>query len=292
MSEPCIIAVAITGSVPRKRDNPALPVTVSEQIESTHAAYEAGAALVHVHVRNDDETPSSDPDKFAAFQDGIRRHCPDIIVQFSTGGRGRAMEQRSSMLHLRPDMASLATGSVNFPTIVYENPPDFVRDLAGRMRDLGIKPEIEIFDLAMLYNAAELVGEGLIIAPPHVQFVFGVRHALPARRDILEFEVAKLRELLPGATWTAAGIGRHQVEVARWALELGGHCRTGLEDNVRMDKQTLAPSNAALVAQLAALAQDCGRPVATPAQARAILGLRPLSDARAAAGRSPVGGLH
>ena len=292
MSEPCIIAVAITGSVPRKRDNPALPVTVSEQIESTHAAYEAGAALVHVHVRNDDETPSSDPDKFAAFQDGIRRHCPDIIVQFSTGGRGRAMEQRSSMLHLRPDMASLATGSVNFPTIVYENPPDFVRDLAGRMRDLGIKPEIEIFDLAMLYNAGELVDEGLIIAPPHVQFVFGVRHALPARRDILEFEVAKLRELLPGATWTAAGIGRHQVEVARWALELGGHCRTGLEDNVRMDKQTLAPSNAALVAQLAALAQDCGRPVATPAQARAILGLRPLSDARAAAGRSPVGGLH
>jgi 3-keto-5-aminohexanoate cleavage enzyme len=175
-------------------------------------------------------------------------------------------------------MASLATGSVNFPTIVHENPPDFVRDLAGRMRDLGIKPEIEIFDLAMLYNAADLAGEGLIIAPPHVQFVFGVRHALPARRDILEFKVAKLRELLPGATWTAAGIGRHQVEVARWALELGGHCRTGLEDNMRMNKQTLAPSNAALVAQVAALAQDYGRPVATPAQARAIPGLRPLSE--------------
>ncbi|MCA3413865.1 MAG: 3-keto-5-aminohexanoate cleavage protein [Roseomonas sp.] len=270
---PCVISVAITGSVPRKRDNPALPVTVAEQIESTHAAYEAGAALVHVHVRNDDETPSSDPERFAAFQEGIRRHCPDIIVQFSTGGRGRALEQRGSMLHLRPDMASLATGSVNFPTIVYENPPDFIRSLASSMRDLGIKPEIEVFDLAMLYNTADLVAEGLIAAPPHVQFVFGVKHALPARRDILDFEVAKLKELLPGATWTAAGIGRHQFEVARWALEMGGHIRTGLEDNIRLDRNTLAPSNAALVTHVAALAAAAGRPIATAVEARKLLGL-------------------
>jgi beta-keto acid cleavage enzyme len=183
-AEPVIISVAITGSVPRKKDNPALPVTTSEQIESTQAAYEAGAALVHVHVRNPDESPSSDPDKFAAFQEGIRKHCPDIIVQFSTGGRGRALEARGAMLHLKPDMASLATGSVNFPTIVYENPPDFVRSLATTMRDGGIKPEIEVFDLAMLYNTADLVKEGLIKPPPHVQFVFGVKHALPARRDM------------------------------------------------------------------------------------------------------------
>ncbi|NBQ73887.1 MAG: 3-keto-5-aminohexanoate cleavage protein [Acetobacteraceae bacterium] len=270
---PCIISVAITGSVPRKRDNPALPVTVAEQIESTQAAYEAGAALVHVHVRNDDETPSSDPERFAAFQDGIRRHCPDVIVQFSTGGRGRALEQRGSMLHLRPDMASLATGSVNFPTIVYENPPDFIRSLASSMRDLGIKPEIEVFDLAMLYNTADLVAEGLITASPHVQFVFGVKHALPARRDILDFEVAKLKELLPGATWTAAGIGRHQFEVARWALEMGGHIRTGLEDNIRLDRNTLAPSNAALVTHVAALAAAAGRPIATAVEARKLLGL-------------------
>ncbi len=276
-ADPCIIAVAITGSVPRKRDNPALPVTVPEQVESTHAAYEAGAALVHLHVRNDDETPSSDPDRFAAVQDGIRRHCPDMIVQFSTGGRGRAMEQRGAMLYLRPDMASLATGSVNFPTIVYENPPDFVRSLAAAMRDGGIKPEIEVFDLAMLYNTADLVAEGLIAAKPHVQFVFGVKHALPARRDILEFEVAKLRELLPGATWTAAGIGRHQLEVNHWALEMGGHCRTGLEDNVRWDKDTLAPGNAALVARVAGLCAEYGRPVATAAQARGMLGLGPVT---------------
>jgi 3-keto-5-aminohexanoate cleavage enzyme len=273
MTDPCIISVAITGSVPRKRDNPALPVTISEQIESTHAAFEAGASLVHVHVRNEDESPSSDPEKFAAFQEGIRRHCPDIIVQFSTGGRGRALDQRGSMLHLKPDMASLATGSVNFPTIVYENPPDLVRTLATQMRDLGVKPEIEVFDLAMLYNTADLVSEGLILPPPHVQFIFGVRHALPARREILEFEVARLHELLPGATWTAAGIGRHQFEVARWALELGGHCRTGLEDNIRLNRGTLAPSNAALVAHVVDMAAQHERPVATAAQARRMLGL-------------------
>lgn len=273
MSTPCIISVAITGSVPRKKDNPALPVTVPEQIESTHAAYEAGAALVHVHVRNADKSSSSDPEKFDAFQQGIRKHCPDIIVQFSTGGRGRAMEQRGSMLHLRPDMASLATGSVNFPTIVYENPPAFVRELATRMRDGGIKPEVEVFDLAMLFNAADLVTEGLLLAPPHVQFVFGVKHALPARRDILDFEVAKLNELLPGATWTAAGIGRMQFEVARWAATMGGHCRTGMEDNIRLDRDTLAPSNAALVRRVAEIVAEAGRPVATAKQARAMLGL-------------------
>ena len=271
--DPCVISVAITGSVPRKKDNPALPVTTAEQIESTQAAFEAGATLVHVHVRNDDESSSSDPDRFAAFQEGVRKHCPGIIVQFSTGGRGRELNARGAMLYLKPEMASLATGSVNFPTIVYENPPAFVRELAVSMRDKGIKPEIEIFDLAMLYNAADLVAEGLLLAPPHVQFVFGVRHALPARRDILEFEIAKLRELLPGATWTAAGIGRHQLEVNHWALELGGHCRTGLEDNVRWDRETLAPSNAALVKRVAELCAQYDRPVATPAQARALLGI-------------------
>lgn len=282
MTDPCIIAVAITGSVPRKKDNPALPVSIAEQIESTHAAYEAGATLVHVHVRNDDETPSSDPEKFAAFQDGIRRHCPDIIVQFSTGGRGRALEARGAMLHLRPDMASLATGSVNFPTIVYENPPDFIRSLASTMRDLGIKPEIEVFDLAMLINTRMLVDEGLILPPPHVQFVFGVKHALPPREDILDFELSLMREILPGATWTAAGIGRDQFTVARWALARGGHVRTGLEDNVRLDRHTLAPSNAALVRRTAELAAEAGRPVADAVTARRILGLAPVSVRRAA----------
>ncbi|EYS80484.1 3-keto-5-aminohexanoate cleavage protein [Cupriavidus sp. SK-4] len=273
MQEPCIISVAITGSVPRKKDNPAVPISVAEQIESTHASYEAGATLVHLHVRDELENSSSDPTRFAALQEGIRKHCPGMIVQFSTGGRGREASQRGAMLHLRPDMASLATGSVNFPTSVYENPPDFVRTLATTMREFHVKPEIEIFDLAMLYNTAELVKDGLIAAPPHVQFVFGIRNALPARREILAFQVEQLQKLLPGATWTAAGIGRHQLEVNHWTLELGGHCRTGLEDNIRWDKDTLAASNAQLVGRVAQLCGQYGRAVATPAQARALLGL-------------------
>ena len=273
MGEPCIISVAITGSVPRKKDNPAVPITIPEQVESTQAAYEAGAALVHVHVRNADESSSSDPEKFAALQEGIRKHCPDIIIQFSTGGRGRSLDQRGAMLYLKPDMASLATGSVNFPTIVYENPPDFVRHLAQQMLDYGIKPEIEAFDLAMLYNTVDMVNQGLLKPPPHVQFVLGVKHALPAKRDILEFEVRKLREMLPDATWTAAGIGRHQLEVNHWALEMGGHVRTGLEDNIRWDRNTLAESNAQLVKRVAELCAQYDRPVATARQARDMLGI-------------------
>ncbi|TDF67213.1 3-keto-5-aminohexanoate cleavage protein [Cupriavidus sp. L7L] len=277
MQDPCVISVAITGSIPRKKDNPAIPISVAEQIESTHASYEAGATLVHVHVRDDQENSSSDPERFAAVQEGIRKHCPGMIVQFSTGGRGREPEQRGAMLYLRPDMASLATGSVNFPTTVYENPPGFVRALAATMRDFDIKPEIEIFDLAMLYNTAELVREGLIAAPAHVQFVFGIKNALPARREILAFQVDQLQKILPGATWTAAGIGRHQLEVNHWTLELGGHCRTGLEDNVRWDKGTLAASNAQLVRRVANLCEQYGRAVATPAQARQLLGLPPAA---------------
>ncbi|MGF6478119.1 3-keto-5-aminohexanoate cleavage enzyme [Paraburkholderia sp. JPY419] len=273
MSEPCIISVAITGSVPRKKDNPAVPITISEQIESTQEAYEAGASLVHLHVRDEQENSSSDRSSFAALQDGIRKHCPDIIIQFSTGGRGRSFEQRGAMLDLRPDMASLATGSVNFPTTVYENPPDFVRALAQTMLDYDVKPEIEVFDLAMLYSTADLVQQGLLKSPVHVQFVMGVKNALPARREILEFEVQQLKTLLPDATWTAAGIGRHQLEVNHWTLEMGGHCRTGLEDNVRWDKDTLAKSNAQLVARVAALCDEYGRPVASAAKAREILDL-------------------
>ncbi|SAK72192.1 PF05853 family protein [Caballeronia hypogeia] len=271
--EPCVISVAITGSVPRKKDNPAVPITIAEQIESTHEAYEAGATLVHLHVRDEDERSSSDRHRFAELQDGIRKHCPDIIIQFSTGGRGRSFEQRGAMLDLKPDMASLATGSVNFPTIVYENPPDFVRSLAQTMLDQNVKPEIEIFDLAMLYSTVDLVNQGLLKSPVHVQFVLGVKNALPARREILEFEVEQLKKNLPDATWTAAGIGRHQLEVNHWTLQLGGHCRTGLEDNVRWDKDTLAKSNAQLVSRVASLCAEYGRPVASAKEARKLLSL-------------------
>jgi uncharacterized protein (DUF849 family) len=222
MTQPCIITVAITGAVPRKKDNPAVPVTPAEQIESTHQAFEAGASLVHIHVREKDESSSSDPALFAEVQEGVRKHCPGMIIQFSTGGRGREMSERGAMLELDPEMASLATGSVNFPTSVYANPPDFVEDLARTMIDHDIKPEIEIFDLAMLYNAARLVDKGLLKAPAHVQFVLGIPNAMPARRKILDFLLSELDDVLPGATWTAAGVARHQFEVNKWCLELGG----------------------------------------------------------------------
>lgn len=276
MTSPCIITVAITGALPTKADNPAVPITPAEQIESTHEAFEVGAALVHVHVRNEDQTPGSDPEKFAAIQEGIRKHCPGMIIQFSTGGRGRDQNQRGAMLYLKPDMASLATGSVNFPKSIYENPPDFVEGLASTMLGFGIKPEIEVFDVAMLYNAANLVKKGLLKEPVHVQFVLGIPNALPGRRKLLEFLVSELAEVLPGATWTAAGIGRHQFDVNQWSLELGGHCRTGLEDNVKFDRDRLAASNAELVKKIVDVTGGYDRYPATPAEARRILGLAPV----------------
>jgi 3-keto-5-aminohexanoate cleavage enzyme len=271
---PVVIAVAITGSVPRKADNPAVPVTVPEQIESTHQAFEAGATLCHIHVRNDDESPSSDPEKFAAVQEGLRQHCPGMIVQFSTGGRGRDPAARGLSLKHRPDMASLSTGSVNFPTIVYENSASLVTDLAGQMKQHGVRPEIEIFDLSHLHGAKRLVEAGLIDARPHVQFVMGVQNAMPAEEHLLDILLAETRRILPEATWTAAGIGRHQAVVMEWALARGADgVRTGLEDNIRVTKDRLAASNAELVGLAAEAVRRYGRRVATPAEARAALGL-------------------
>jgi uncharacterized protein (DUF849 family) len=275
MSTPCIISVAITGSLPRKENNPAVPISIAEQVESTHAAYEAGATLVHLHVRNDDQTPTSNPDRFAQVQAGIQKHCDGMIIQFSTGGRSGNGLERGSMLHLRPDMASLATGSCNFPSIIYMNPPDLILHLAEQMRNHAVKPEIEVFDVSMLYQALRLADEGVLSKPLHVQFVFGIKNAMPAIWQVLEFQVAELRRLMPDATWTAAGIGRHQLELNHWALKLGGHCRTGLEDNVRFDKSRLAASNAELVARVAGLCGQYDRHPASPGEARALLGLRP-----------------
>jgi uncharacterized protein (DUF849 family) len=271
---PVIITVAITGAIPRKKDCPGLPVTVSEQIEETHKAYEAGAALVHLHVRKPDESPSSDPDQFAKVQEGIKKHCPDMIIQFSTGGRGQDQALRGAMLFHRPDMASLATGSVNFPHGIYENPPTFVDGLANEMNKYDIKPEIEVFDMAMLYSAADLIKRGLLKAPAHVQFVMGVPNAMPAKRSILEFLVSELKDIMPDATWTAAGIARHQLTVNEWALEMGGHARTGLEDNIKYDQTRVAKDNAELVSRVADLATKYNRPVANAKLAREILGLR------------------
>jgi 3-keto-5-aminohexanoate cleavage enzyme len=273
---PVIVAVAITGSVPRKFDNPAVPTTPQEQIESTQAAFEAGASLVHVHVRGPDESPSSDPALFARVLDGVRQHCPGMIVQFSTGGRGRDPSQRGNALDLKPDMASLSTGSVNFPTIVYENGAGLVDDLASRIRRHGIRPEIEIFDLSHLHGARRLVEAGLIDERPHVQFVMGVRNAMPAEERLLDILLAELRVVLPRATWTAAGIGREQEPVMEWVLARGGDgVRTGLEDNIRITRTRLASGNAELVARAVEAIGRHGRRAANPSEARALLGLDP-----------------
>ena len=273
MTKPCIICVAITGSLPRKEMNPAVPITVDEQVESTQAAFQAGATICHAHVRNDDQTPSSDPEKFARLKEGLEKHCPGMIIQFSTGGRSGAGKERGGMLPLRPDMASLTVGSNNFPTRVYENPPDLVDWLADEMLTYGIKPEVEAFDLSHIHQAAAMQADGRLKGPAYVQFVMGVKNAMPADRDVFDYYIRTVERLLPGSEWCAAGIGRHQIEVNEWCVAAGGHARTGLEDNIRMNRETLTPSNAALVERVVELCERYERPVATTAEARAILGL-------------------
>ena len=272
-NKPCILCCAITGSVPTKAANPAVPISISEQVESSLAAVEAGAAIIHAHVRNADQTPSSDPDKFARLQEELRRHCPEVIIQFSTGGRSGAGQERGGMLSLRPDMASLSVGSNNFPTRVYENPPDLVAWLASEMQKYEVVPEIEAFDLSHILQALRLHDEGKLFGKLYVQFVMGVKNAMPADRAVFDFYVAQMQARAPQAEWCAAGIGPNQLVVNEWAIAAGGHTRAGLEDNVRLDHRTLAPSNAALIARAAELCTRYERPVASPAQAREILGL-------------------
>lgn len=275
MTTPCILCVAITGSVPTKAANPAVPISITEQVESTHEAFEAGASICHAHVRNDDETPSSDPEKFARLMEGVQKHCPGMIIQFSTGGRSGAGRERGGMLSLRPDMASLSVGSNNFPTRVYENPPELVDWLASEMKTHAVKPEIEAFDLSHIHKAAEMNRDGRIPGQLYVQFVMGVKNAMPVDRETFDFYIQTLNRLAPDAQWCAAGIGPNQIVLNEWAIAAGGHTRAGLEDNVRLDRDRLAPSNAALIQRAADLCAKYDRPVATPAQAREILGLRP-----------------
>jgi 3-keto-5-aminohexanoate cleavage enzyme len=278
MTNPCIICVAITGSLPTKANNPAVPITTTEQIESTHAAFEAGATIVHAHVRNDDQTPSSDPDKFAALREGIEKHCPGMVTQFSTGGRSGAGRERGGMLSLRPDMASMSVGSTNFPTRVYENATDLVDWLAREMIAYDVKPEIEAFDLSHILQAKIMADKGLIAATPYVQFVMGVKNAMPVDRDVFDYYIHTVHRLFgTDAPWCAAGIGPNQITLNDWSIEAGGHARTGLEDNVRIDRETLAPSNAALVKCATDLCEKYERPVAKWHQTRDILGLRAVT---------------
>ena len=273
--KPCIICVAITGSVPRKENNPNLPISISEQVESAQESFELGATIVHCHVRNDDESTSSSPERFALLLEGLRKFCPGMIVQFSTGGRSGSGKERGGMLHLKPDMASLTVGSNNFPNRVYENPPDLIHWLASEMIKYNIKPEIEAFDLSHIHQASNLFKAKKILKNPYVQFVMGVKNAMPVDRDVFDYYVKTVNRLLPESEWCAAGIGKFQKIVNEWSIKNGGHVRTGLEDNIRLDKNTLAPSNAALVKISLDLCEKYNRPVASYIEAREILELAP-----------------
>ena len=273
MNKPCIICVAITGSLPRKKDNPNVPISISEQIESTHESFEAGATICHAHVRNEDETPTSDPEKFALLKEGISKHCPDMIIQFSTGGRSGSGKERGGMLPLKPDMASLSVGSNNFPTRIYENSPELILWLAEQMRIHKVMPEVEAFDLSHIINAIDMHSKGLLYGDLYVQFVMGVKNAMPADETIFKFYVELMQKRAPKSEWCGAGIGANQILVNEWSIKAGGHTRVGLEDNVRLDKETLAPSNAALVKRAVELCELYNRPVATSQEARNLLGL-------------------
>ena len=273
MSDPCIICVAITGSVPTKEDNPAVPISIAEQIESTQECYELGASIAHCHVRNDDGTPSIDLDKYRKLKEGIEKYCPGMIIQLSTGGRSGHGFDRGKMLSLRPDMASLTVGSNNFPTRVYENPPDLVDWLAEEMIKNSVKPEIEVFDLSHIHQAANLAKQNKLQGNLYIQFVMGVKNAMPADFDVFEYYIKTVNRLLPKALWCGAGIGRNQRILNEWCIKLGGHVRTGLEDNIRIDKETLAPSNASLVKIAKEICEQYNRPVASWKKAREILEL-------------------
>ena len=273
MNDPCIICVAITGSVPTKKDNPAVPISIAEQIESTQECFELGASIAHCHVRNDDGTPSIDPDKYRRLKEGIEKYCPGMIIQLSTGGRSGHGFDRGKMLSLKPDMASLTVGSNNFPTRVYENPPDLVDWLAEEMIKNSVKPEIEVFDLSHIHQAANLAKQKKLQGNLYIQFVMGVKNAMPADFDVFEYYIKTVNRLLPKALWCGAGIGKNQRILNEWCIKLGGHVRTGLEDNIRIDKETLAPSNASLVKIAKEICEQYNRPVASWKKAREILEL-------------------
>ena len=274
MKKPCILCVAITGSLPTKADNPAVPISLQEQIESTQSAFEAGATIAHCHVRNKDQTPSSDPEKFAALLEGLKEYCPGMVVQFSTGGRSGAGTERGRMLPLAPDMASLSVGSNNFPTRVYENPPDLVNWLASEMKKYRVTPEVEAFDLSHILTAIRMYDRNELYGKLYVQFVMGVKNAMPADKEVFNLYVKFMNERAPEAEWCAAGIGANQIIVNELAIAAGGHTRARLEDNVRLDKNTLAPSNAALIQRAAEICEKYERPVATWRQTREILNLQ------------------
>jgi 3-keto-5-aminohexanoate cleavage enzyme len=269
--EPLIITVAPVGAELKPEDTPHLPVTPAALAETAARCRAAGASIVHVHCRNDDGTNTHDVARFGAAYDAIR-DATDVIVQFSTGGAiGMTPQERAAPLALRPEMATLTCGTVNFGDDVFENSFPVMRAILAQITRNGVRPELEIFDWGHLSNARRLEREGLLTFPQHLDFVLGVPGGLDATVDHL---VALVREVPAGCTWSVAGIGRAQLQMAAAAIVMGGHVRVGLEDNIYYSRGRLA-TNDELVARIARVASELGRPVATPDEARALLGLAP-----------------
>ena len=272
---PLVITAALVGAETTREQTPYLPISPEEIVQEAKRCRDAGAAMVHLHVRNADGTPSQSADLFRQTIERIRELAPDLICQTSTGGAvGMDVDERTQPLTLtgraKPEMATLSTGTVNFGTDVFWNPRPLIRDIARRIRAGGIVPEIECFDAGMVDEALSLVKEGLLELPAHFDFVLGVPGALGARRDAIEY----LRSQLPeGCTWTVAGVGRHQLPMADIAIEMGGNVRVGLEDNIYVSKGVLAKGSYELVERVVELARARDRAVATPDQARQILRL-------------------
>ncbi len=273
-----IITAALTGSRPTKAMNPAVPYTPAEIAAEAVACARAGAAVVHVHVRDPiTGAPSSDPERFAEVVARIRAEC-DVLINLTTSGLHLEGEdivsRRLAPIALRPELCSLDIGSVNFRDRLFANPPDWGETAARAMQAAGVKPEIEVFDVGHIHQARHLIERGLIDPPPYFQLCMGVDWGIPATAENLLF---MQRQLPPGAVWSVLGVGRTQLPMITLGILLGGHIRVGFEDNLYLRKGVLAPSNAAFVEMAVNLAHQLQREVATPAEARAILGLNPVA---------------
>lgn len=271
--EKLIITACICGAEVTKEQNPAVPYTVEEIAREARSAYDAGAALIHLHVREDDGTPTQSRERFALCMEAIREVCPDVILQVSTGGAvGMSAEERLQPLLLNPEMATLDCGTCNFGgDEIFVNTENMIKEFAERMKARKVKPEMEVFDKGMVDGAVRLNQRGYLESPMHFNFVMGVNGGIGATPRDLVFMAGSIPA---GSTWTVSGVGRHQFPMAVMGILMGGHVRVGFEDNVYLAKGVPAASNGELVAKVVRLAGELGREIATPAEARAILGLQ------------------
>lgn len=265
-----IITAALVGAEVTREQTPYIPLTPAEIAEEAYKCWQEGASIVHIHVRDAEGKPSQDKEIFREVIGLIKEKC-DVIVQISTGGATTAkVEERIAPIELGPEMGTLSTGTCNFGGDVFMNSPEYIEKIAKALQQYGVKPEIEVFEVGMIQNALNLVKKGLLTEPLHFDFVMGVPGAIPGTPKNL----MHLVESIPAnATWSVAGIGRAELPLAVMAIVLGGHVRVGFEDNIYYSKGVLAKSNAELVARVVRIAKECGREVATPDDARKMLGI-------------------